>query len=119
MTEDTGFTILAAVEHDTTMSGNSIEYPSGGPGQIVSHLVEVAPGGQTGVHKHPVACYMHVLEGTLTVELGDGTRRDYSAGESFLEDADSWVNNLNTSAESARFLAVIPTGAGLPSIEFE
>ncbi len=118
MTQE-GVTILDVAEHDTTMSGNPVKYLSVAEGQIVSHLVEVAPGGQTSVHKHPAACYMYVLDGVLTVELSDGTRRQYEAGESFLEDPDSWVNNLNTGTEPAKFLAVIPSGAGLAPIEFQ
>ena len=118
MTDDPGFTIHAVAELDKTISGEPVVYPTVDQGQIVSHFAEVAPGGQTGVHKHPVACYMHVIEGELTVALADGTQRTYQAGESFLEDPDAWVNNLNTGTEPTKFLAVLPVGVGLAPIEF-
>ena len=39
-------------------------------------LIEIQPGKESGRHMHPVPTYVHVLEGTLTVEFEDG----YSPG---------------------------------------
>jgi len=61
---------------------------------------------------------MYVLEGRIVAELDDGTRETYGAGQAFVEDALTWVNNTNPDATPARFFAVVAGGHGESKIAF-
>jgi len=95
-------------ESTTTLGGNIIVLPQGDNVEIEGHLVEINPGKEIGRHKHPYPVYMYVLEGTLMVELDDGTQKTYQSGEALIEDADTWVNNKNLGSEPLKFLAILP-----------
>lgn len=67
-----------------TWNGAPIEYPQGQP-QITSLMIEIAPGGETRWHEHPVPSFGLVLEGTLEVSLTDGRKKVINAGEALAE----------------------------------
>jgi quercetin dioxygenase-like cupin family protein len=54
-------------------------------------IVTLAPGQETGRHRHPVPLYGQVLSGQATTDYGDygdyGERgsKTYKAGEAFME----------------------------------
>ena len=75
-------------------------------------LVEIKPGGETGRHQHPGPTYMYVLEGTLVVELEDGTQKQFLAGEALVEDVDGWINNKNPGTTPTKFIGVILSEKG-------
>ena len=102
------FKVNVISETTTTLGGNSIVLPQGDNVEIESHIVEIKPGKEIGRHKHPYPVYMYVIEGTLLVELDDGTQKTYQSGEALIEDADTWVNNKNTGSEPVKFLAILP-----------
>lgn len=101
------FSAIVVSQHWVTIGGKKLSYPKTADPEIASHLVEIKPGGETGRHYHPGPTYMYVLEGVLVVELDDGTRKEYSAGQALLEDGKVWVNNRNPGSSPTRFLAVI------------
>ncbi len=41
---------------------------------------------------HPVRTYVHIFEGTLTVEFEDGSRQTFEVGSGFLEVVNTWHN---------------------------
>ena len=106
------FTATVVSEHTVTMGKRNIEYPKSKRAEIVSHLVEIKPGGETGRHQHPGPTYMSVLEGTLVVELEDGTQKQYVAGEALVEDVDVWINNKNPGTTPTKFIGVILSEKG-------
>lgn len=112
------FTVELVTEATTAVGGDPILLPPAGEGQFVAHLVEVAPGGETGRHRHPGPTFMYVLEGTIAAELDDGTSQAYGAGEAFVEPVGAWINNRNPGDAPARFLGVIVSGAGEPPVVF-
>jgi quercetin dioxygenase-like cupin family protein len=67
-----------------TWDGKPIVYPTG-KAEITGILIEVAPGGDTGWHLHPVPSFGMVLEGELEVELKSGKTLVMKAGESVAE----------------------------------
>ena len=69
-------------------------------------LIEIQPGKKSGRHMHPVPTYVHVLEGTLTVEFEDGSRQAFKAGSGFLEAVNPWHNVMNLGEAPLRFLVV-------------
>jgi quercetin dioxygenase-like cupin family protein len=92
--------VTPVMKSSITISGQKIEYPKTDKAEMASILVEIQPGKENGHHMHPVPTYVHVLEGTMTVEFEDGSRQTFKAGSGFLE----VVNTLH----SAKNLGEVP-----------
>jgi quercetin dioxygenase-like cupin family protein len=67
-----------------TWNGAPIKYPEG-QAEITSLMIEIAPGGETQWHEHPVPSFGMVLVGTLEVSLTDGKKKLIKAGEPIAE----------------------------------
>jgi quercetin dioxygenase-like cupin family protein len=72
----------------SSWDGKQIVYPEG-QAEITALLVEIAPGGETGWHHHPVPSFGMLLEGTLEVTLKDGQVKRMQAGEVLVEVVDT------------------------------
>jgi len=72
----------------SSWDGKQIVYPEG-QAEITALLVEIAPGGETGWHHHPVPSFGMLLEGTLEVTLKDGRVKRMQAGEVLAEVVDT------------------------------
>ena len=72
--------------------------------------VVLAPGAETGWHKHPVPVYAYVVSGTLSVELADGQRLTYPQGDAVIEVVNTLHNGKNNGTEPVK-LAVFYLGA--------
>jgi quercetin dioxygenase-like cupin family protein len=70
----------------TTQSWNGapIKYPEG-QAEISALTIEIAPGGETNWHEHPVPSFGMLLEGTLEISLPDGRKKLMKAGEALAE----------------------------------
>ena len=112
------FTVTVLGKHTKTLGKRNIEYPKSKTAEIVSHLVEIKPGGETGRHQHPGPTYMYVMEGTLLVELEDGTQKQYKEGESLVEDVGVWINNKNPGTTPTKFIGVILSEKGQTPVVF-
>ncbi len=55
---------------------------------------------------------MYVLEGTLLVELEDGTQKQYKKGEALVEDVGVWINNKNPGTTPTKSIGVILSEKG-------
>jgi quercetin dioxygenase-like cupin family protein len=99
-------TISDVMKASRTIGGHSIEYPKSDKAEIASVQIEIQPGKESGRHLHPFPTYVHVLEGTLTVEVEDGSRQSFKAGSGFLEVVNTWHNVKNLEEGPLRFLAV-------------
>lgn len=117
--EEPGFKADVILDTTSTLSGKAINLPQGADVKIEAHLVEIKPGAEVGKHKHPYPVVMYVLDGTLVVEEDDGTKKTYQAGDAFIEDANTWVNNKNPGTVPMKFLAVLIGKKESPSIEFQ
>lgn len=70
----------------TTQSWNGapIKYPQG-QAEVTALMVEIAPGGETNWHEHPVPSFGFLIEGTLEVSLRDGKKKRMKPGEALAE----------------------------------
>lgn len=70
----------------TTQSWNGapINYPEG-QAEITALMIEIAPGGETNWHEHPVPSFGVLLEGLLEVSLADGKKKLMKPGEALAE----------------------------------
>lgn len=86
-----------------TWDGKPIVYPTG-KAEITGMLIEVAPGGETGWHLHPVPSFGMVMEGELEVELKSGKTRVMKAGESVAETVNELHNGRNKGSVPVKLL---------------
>lgn len=85
--------------------GRPIDYPDGNA-VITTAIVEIPPGGETGLHHHEVPLVAYILEGTLTVDYGEHGIRVYEAGSAALEAVDWPHNGRNLGAVPVKLLAI-------------
>ncbi|MEM7008468.1 MAG: cupin domain-containing protein [Thermodesulfobacteriota bacterium] len=72
-----------------TWDGKPFVYPDGTPEVTVVDL-EIDDGFNTGYHCHPVVSIVHVLKGELQIQLYNGPKKVFKAGEMFTEVVDTW-----------------------------
>lgn len=104
------------LDTETTNLGQPIRYPGDGAARITAVIVTLAPGEETGRHRHPVPLYGQVLSGQVTIDYGEQGSRTYRAGEAFMEALDTWHNGRNSGAETLRILAVFIGAAEHPNV---
>jgi quercetin dioxygenase-like cupin family protein len=91
----------------TTVTGEPIRYPTGAPAHVTAVELVLAPGQQTGWHKHPVPLFGYILEGELTVDYGPKGQRTYRKGDGLMEAMNEAHNGRNTGQEPLKILVVI------------
>ncbi len=89
----------------TTITGQTLKYPEKNP-QVTATLVEIPPGVDVGWHQHPNIRYVYVIDGTLTIELENGIRRDFPAGTIFVEAVGTRHHGMNTGSTPAKVLFI-------------
>ena len=100
-----GFQAAAVLQSSTTAGGQPVQFPLF-RNQITALRAELAPGGQTGRHMHPVPTFVYVLEGELTVDADGHGTKVYKAGDAFLEVVNIWHNGINRTNAPTKFLVV-------------
>ena len=99
----------------TTQSwdGKNIVLPKD-PAEITALQVEIAPGGETGWHQHPVPSFAMVLDGTLEVQLKNGSSKTVHAGEAFAEVVDTLHNGRNVGKTPVKLVVFYTGTVGKP-----
>jgi quercetin dioxygenase-like cupin family protein len=108
--------VTAVMKSSTTINGQKIEYPKTDKAEMASVLVEIQPGKENGRHMHSVPTYVHVLEGTMTVEFEDGSRQTFQAGSGFLEVVNTLHSAKNLGEVPLRLLVVFVGEEGRPNL---
>jgi quercetin dioxygenase-like cupin family protein len=103
------------LQASTTSIGQALQYPHGKP-EVTALLVEIAPGGQTGRHKHPAPAVAYILEGTLTVAIDGHGEKAFTAGQSLIEAENIWHNGMNRGKTPVKILAVFVGERGTPNV---
>lgn len=116
VTAQQAFKLTPILKAATTIKEQQIEYPETDKPQITSAIGEVAPGGESGRHKHPVPTIVHVLEGTSTIEFDDGSRFEAPAGTAFLEAVDIWHNVRNLGTTPLKYMVVFVGMKSTPNL---
>jgi quercetin dioxygenase-like cupin family protein len=111
-----GVTAKVLTKTSVTGNGRKINYPRTDRAEVTAMTVDLAPGAETGWHMHPVPVYAYVISGNLTVELQDGKRFSFSAGDAVIEVVNTWHNGKNIGTEPVQ-LAVFYLGVeGEPNV---
>lgn len=90
----TSVQVKTLMKSATSWDGTPIAYPTG-QAEVTSLLIEIAPGGETGWHLHPVPSFGVVLEGELEIRLKDGRTRRLKAGDALAEVVNTLHNGRN------------------------
>jgi quercetin dioxygenase-like cupin family protein len=110
--------VMAKVLSKTSVTGNGqkISYPSTEKAEVTAMTVELAPGAETGWHKHPIPVYAYVVSGSLSVELEGGKVLSFGAGEAVFEVVNTFHNGRNSGTDPVK-LAVFYLGSeGTPNV---
>jgi quercetin dioxygenase-like cupin family protein len=110
-----GASSTTLIQTSKTSIGQAFRYPPQSP-EITALLVEIAPGGQTGRHLHPVPEFAYVLDGTVTVAIDGQGEKVYSAGQGFIEAMNIWHNGMNRGTKPVKILAVFVGAQGKPNV---
>jgi len=73
------------------------------------YRAEVAPGGSSGKHRHPVDTFVYVLDGTLTWEQEGQGSRTLNAGE-VVQEVPGGIYNVRNTGTSPVTLLVVSLG---------
>ena len=87
-----------------TANGDKIEYPSTDRAEVTAMTVEVAPGAETGWHKHKVPVYAYMLSGELEVAIEPDKIITYREGDPIIEVVNSFHNGRNKGTKPARLV---------------
>ena len=110
-------TVTSLLSTGQTILFQPIAYPTQSPAKIVSAIVTMLPGEETGWHQHDVPMFGYILEGEVTVTYAGKGTHVYRQGDALMEAIDIPHNGRNTGKIPARILAVFMGADGVPDTE--
>lgn len=95
--------VTPLLKTSSSWDGTPLHYPSG-QAEITGLIVEIAPGGSTGWHLHPVPSFGLMLQGTLEVKLKDGRSKRLHSGDALAEVVNTLHNGTNVGQDPVRIV---------------
>ena len=105
--------VRPVLKSSSSWDGKALAYPAG-QAEITGIMVEIAVGGETGWHSHPVPSFGMVLEGELEIELKSGERKRMKAGDTIAEVVNTLHNGRNTGTVPVKLLVFYAGVVGSP-----
>ncbi len=103
--------VTPVLKTTTSWDGKLLQYPAG-QAEVSGMIIEIAPGGETGWHKHAAPSFGMLLDGELEVQLKDGATKRIRKGESIAEVVDTFHNGRNVGAVPVRILVFYAGAVG-------
>lgn len=103
--------VIPLLKTGESWNGAAIVYPEG-KAEITALWVEIAPGGETGWHRHAVPSFAVLMEGTLEVSLKDGRVKRLQAGEALAEVINTAHNGRNIGDTPVKLVVFYAGAAG-------
>jgi len=116
MAEDKGPVTAPLLSTGTTILGETLHYPTGGPAHVTAAIVTLAPGARTVLHRHGVPLFAYILEGEITVDYGDRGKRTYHQGDALMEAMDVPHFGADVGAAPVRILIVNMGAEGVAEV---
>ncbi len=88
----------------SSVVGEPLRYVGGGA-SVRTAIVSLRPGESTARHRHDSPLFVYILEGNLSVDYEGYGRREYQAGDSFMEAMESSHAATNVGKTPVRILA--------------
>lgn len=107
-------TVTPLLKTTTSWDGTPLRWPAG-QAELTAVIVEIAPGGDTGWHRHPVQSFGMLLDGELRVTLKDGRSLNLKPGDALAEVVDTSHRGVSVGARPARILMFYAGAAGTPT----
>ena len=107
----TAVKVTPLIKTGNSWNGTPIAYPAG-EAELTGLVIEIAPGGETGWHLHPVPSFGMILQGTLEITLRDGRVKRLSGGEGFAEVVNTEHNGRNVGDIPVRLVVFYAGAAG-------
>lgn len=101
-----GLTVAPVLKSSVTVLDQPVVYAKTETPEVSSVVQTYAPGGETGWHYHLVSSHIYVLEGVLSLEMADGQKREFQAGQAYMESVRTWHNARNLGATPLKLLVV-------------
>lgn len=114
--EDRGYPSVPLLSTGTTIAGETLHYPTGGPAHVTAAIITLGPGAKTILHRHGVPLFGYILDGELTVDYGDRGKRTYRKGDAFMEAMDVPHFGVDTGKDPVRILAVYMGAEGAADV---
>lgn len=95
----------------SSWDGRALVYPTG-QAEVTGIMMEIAPGGETGWHLHPVPSFGWMLQGSLDVSLKDGQIKHLHAGDALAEVVDTLHNGRNVGDEPVKIIVFYAGAVG-------
>lgn len=108
--------VTPVLKTQTSWDGQPLQYPAG-DAEVTGMLIEIAPGGETGWHLHPVPSFGMVLEGELEVTLKDGRHNRLKAGDALAEVVNTAHNGRNVGTVPLKLVVFYAGSKGQPLSE--
>ncbi|MFN6262705.1 MAG: cupin domain-containing protein [Chromatiaceae bacterium] len=105
--------VSTVLKTQTSWDGQPLQYPAG-DAEVTGMLIEIAPGGETGWHLHPVPSFGMVVQGELEVSLKDGRTKRMKAGDALAEVVHTAHNGRNVGTEAVKLVVFYAGSKGLP-----
>lgn len=105
-----GLESTVVLQTSSTSLGQPLVFPAL-RSQFTGVLLEFAPGGRVGRHRHPFPTLAYVLQGEVTVEADGQAPRVYRAGQAFSE-GDHWHDAVNSGSVPAKVWVVFAGAEG-------
>ena len=83
--------------------GKDLVYPQG-KAEITGMLIEIAPGGETPWHLHPVPSFGMLLQGRLEITLENGQLKQMQAGDALAEVVNTLHKGKNKGTEPVKIV---------------
>ena len=94
------------LDTNMTVIGQDIQYPSGSP-QIISKIVTIPVGAETGDHIHEYPMFAYIMDGEVSVDYGEQGIKTYVKGESIVEAINYTHNGKNNGDTPTEILVVL------------
>ena len=94
------------LDTNMTVIGQDIQYPSGSP-QIISKIVTIPVGAETGDHIHEYPMFAYIMDGEVSVDYGEQGIKTYVKGESIVEAINYTHNGKNNGDKPTEILVVL------------
>ena len=89
----------------------------GGQYEVLSAVVEIAPGFKAGRHFHPGTVQVQMLDGEFWLALDGQPEKTYTAGQAFEVPLKAIHNEGSVGDKPAKFIAVYIVEKGQPLVQ--
>jgi quercetin dioxygenase-like cupin family protein len=103
--------VTQVIKTSQSWDGALLSYPSG-QAEITGVRIEIAPGGETGWHLHPVPSFGVVVQGQLEISLKNGKTKVVKAGDALAEVVNTAHSGKNIGTEAVQLLIFYAGAAG-------